>query len=185
MSGSICCAVLLDDMVPLDAIRLSACLSMVFRKLYALLLLLRKLCALLQVDHGYAGLRDVRKAPPKHDDTQQSFFLAETLKYLYLMYGSNDEISLDEWVFNTEAHPLRIVQSKAPTDVTTDNAAANAARQNVQDEVNKAPLLVDKAPVDVEQTQGLNGLNQAHADVEKAPEVLDEAPDVLDERTEQ
>ncbi|DBB13854.1 TPA: hypothetical protein ACH3X3_000846 [Trebouxia sp. C0006] len=138
-----------------------------------------------KVEHGYAGLRDVRKAPPKHDDTQQSFFLAETLKYLYLMYGSNDEISLDEWVFNTEAHPLRIVQSKAPTDVTTDNAAANAARQNVQDEVNKAPLLVDKAPVDVEQTQGLNGLNQAHADVEKAPEVLDEARDVLDERTEQ
>ncbi len=153
---------------------------MVFRKLCALLLLFRKLCALVQVEHGYAGLRDVRKAPPKHDDTQQSFFLAETLKYLYLMYGSNDEISLDEWVFNTEAHPLRIVQSKAPTDVTD-----NAARQNVQDEVNKAPLLVDKAPVDVEQTQGLNELDQAHVDVDKAPEVLDKAPDVLDERTEQ
>ncbi|KAA6418245.1 MAG: mannosyl-oligosaccharide 1 [Trebouxia sp. A1-2] len=134
-----------------------------------------------KVEHGYAGLRDVRKAPPKHDDTQQSFFLAETLKYLYLMYGNNDEISLDEWVFNTEAHPLRIVQSKAPTDVTTDNAA----RQNVQDEVNKAPLLVDKAPVNVEQTQGLNELDQAHVDVDKVPEVLNKAPDVLDERTEQ
>ena len=104
------------------------------------------------------------------------------------MYGSNDEISLDEWVFNTEAHPLRIVQSKAPTDVTTDNAA----RQNVQDEVNKAPLLVDKAPVDVEQTQGLNELDEAHVDVDKAhidvdkaPEVLDKAPEVLNERTEQ
>ena len=33
----------------------------------------------------------------------QSFFLAETLKYLYLLF------SLDEWVFNTEAHPLKIV----------------------------------------------------------------------------
>jgi len=171
--------VLLDTMVPLSAIRLSACLVMVFRKLCALSLLFRKLCALLQVEHGYAGLRDVRKAPPKHDDTQQSFFLAETLKYLYLMYGSNDEISLDEWVFNTEAHPLRIVQSKAPTHVTTDNAA----RQNVQDEVNKAPLLVDKAPV--EQTPGLNELDQAHVNVDKAPVVLDKAPDVLDERTEQ
>lgn len=135
--------------------------------------------ALLQVEHGYAGLRDVRKAPPKHDDTQQSFFLAETLKYLYLMYGSNDEISLDEWVFNTEAHPLRIVQSKAPTDVTTDNAAG----QNVQDDVNKAPLLVDKAPVDDEQIPGLNELDQAHVVVHKAPKVLDRAPDVLDERT--
>jgi len=145
----------------------------------------RKLCALLQVEHGYAGLRDVRKAPPKHDDTQQSFFLAETLKYLYLMYGSNDEMSLDEWVFNTEAHPLRIVQSKAPTDVSIDHAAANAARQNVQHEVNKAPLLVDKAPVDVEQTQGLNELEQAHVDVDKTPVVLDKAPNVLDERIEQ
>lgn len=154
---------------------------MVFRKLCALLLLFRVLCALLQVEHGYAGLRDVRKAPPKHDDTQQSFFLAETLKYLYLMYGSNDEISLDKWVFNTEAHPLRVVQSKAPTDVIT----GNASRQNAQDEVNKASLLVDKAPVDVEQTQGLNGLDQAHVDAEKAPVVLDKAPDVLDERTEQ
>ena len=33
----------------------------------------------------------------------QSLFLAETLKYLYLLF------SLDEWVFNTEAHPLKIV----------------------------------------------------------------------------
>ena len=33
----------------------------------------------------------------------QSLFLAETLKYLYLLF------SLDEWVFNTEAYPLKIV----------------------------------------------------------------------------
>ena len=39
----------------------------------------------------------------------QSFFLAETLKYLYLLFSPSSVISLDEWVFNTEAHPLRIV----------------------------------------------------------------------------
>jgi len=39
----------------------------------------------------------------------QSFFLAETLKYLYLLFSPTSVISLDEWVFNTEAHPLRIV----------------------------------------------------------------------------
>jgi mannosyl-oligosaccharide alpha-1,2-mannosidase len=39
----------------------------------------------------------------------QSFFLAETLKYLYLLFSPPSVISLDEWVFNTEAHPLRIV----------------------------------------------------------------------------
>lgn len=39
----------------------------------------------------------------------QSFFLAETLKYLYLLFSPSSVISLDEWVFNTEAHPIKIV----------------------------------------------------------------------------
>lgn len=43
------------------------------------------------------------------DDMMQSFFLAETLKYLYLLFSPSSVIPLDEWVFNTEAHPLRIV----------------------------------------------------------------------------
>ena len=45
--------------------------------------------------------------PPK-DDVQQSFFLAETLKYLYLLFSNDDLISLDNWVLNTEAHPIPI-----------------------------------------------------------------------------
>jgi mannosyl-oligosaccharide alpha-1,2-mannosidase len=40
--------------------------------------------------------------------TTQSFFLAETLKYLYLIFSDDNVISLDDWVFNTEAHPLPI-----------------------------------------------------------------------------
>jgi mannosyl-oligosaccharide alpha-1,2-mannosidase len=43
------------------------------------------------------------------DDKMQSFFLAETLKYLYLLFSPSTVIPLDEWVFNTEAHPVRIV----------------------------------------------------------------------------
>jgi mannosyl-oligosaccharide alpha-1,2-mannosidase len=39
----------------------------------------------------------------------QSFFLAETLKYLYLLFSPPSFISFEEWVFNTEAHPLKIV----------------------------------------------------------------------------
>lgn len=39
----------------------------------------------------------------------ESFFLAETLKYLYLLFADDaSELPLDEWVFNTEAHPLPI-----------------------------------------------------------------------------
>lgn len=33
--------------------------------------------------------------------------MAETLKYFYLIFCPEDVISLDEWVLNTEAHPLR------------------------------------------------------------------------------
>lgn len=62
-----------------------------------------------QVEGGYAGLRDVTTLPVQHDDKQQSFFLAETLKYLYLLFGPEDVLSLDEYVLNTEAHPLRKV----------------------------------------------------------------------------
>ncbi|GBG67509.1 hypothetical protein CBR_g643 [Chara braunii] len=58
---------------------------------------------------GYAGLRDVTIDPPEKDDTMQSFFLAETLKYLYLLFSEPTVIPLDQWVFNTEAHPLRII----------------------------------------------------------------------------
>lgn len=40
-------------------------------------------------------------------DSMESFWMAETLKYFYLMFSEPDLISLDEWVFNTEAHPLK------------------------------------------------------------------------------
>lgn len=40
-------------------------------------------------------------------DKMESFWLAETLKYFYLLYSDPDLISLDDWVLNTEAHPFR------------------------------------------------------------------------------
>eukprot|EP00795_Rhopilema_esculentum_P017835 gene17835-9540_t len=58
---------------------------------------------------GYSGIRDVTDPNVNHDDVQQSFFLAETLKYLYLLFSDDSLISLDEWVFNTEAHPLPVL----------------------------------------------------------------------------
>lgn len=39
-----------------------------------------------------------------------SYFLAETLKYLYLLFSDKDLFPLDKWVFNTEAHPLPVFQ---------------------------------------------------------------------------
>ncbi|KAK6911098.1 Glycoside hydrolase family 47 [Dillenia turbinata] len=60
-----------------------------------------------RTESGYVGLKDVNTGVK--DNMMQSFFLAETLKYLYLLFSPRSVISLDEWVFNTEAHPLRIV----------------------------------------------------------------------------
>uniref|UniRef100_A0A915LEK1 alpha-1,2-Mannosidase n=1 Tax=Meloidogyne javanica TaxID=6303 RepID=A0A915LEK1_MELJA len=57
---------------------------------------------------GYTGIRNVNSLPVDQDDVQQSFFLAETLKYLFLTFSDSNKISLDKWVFNTEAHPFPI-----------------------------------------------------------------------------
>jgi mannosyl-oligosaccharide alpha-1,2-mannosidase len=56
---------------------------------------------------GFSGIRDVTTTNVKHDDLQQSFFMAETLKYLYLLFSEDSLIPLDKYVFNTEAHPLQ------------------------------------------------------------------------------
>uniref|UniRef100_A0A1U7YN82 alpha-1,2-Mannosidase n=1 Tax=Nicotiana sylvestris TaxID=4096 RepID=A0A1U7YN82_NICSY len=60
-----------------------------------------------RIESGYVGLKDVNTGVK--DNMMQSFFLAETLKYLYLLFSPSSVISLDEWVFNTEAHPIKIV----------------------------------------------------------------------------
>ena len=47
-------------------------------------------------------------------DKMESFFLGETLKYLFLLFSNDDNlISINKWVFNTEAHPFPIVKSPA------------------------------------------------------------------------
>ncbi|XP_018322492.1 mannosyl-oligosaccharide 1,2-alpha-mannosidase IA [Agrilus planipennis] len=61
-----------------------------------------------RVPGGYSGLKNVYNEETGLDDVQQSFFLAETLKYLYLLFSDDNLISLDDWVLNTEAHPLPI-----------------------------------------------------------------------------
>ncbi|KDR80608.1 hypothetical protein GALMADRAFT_240949 [Galerina marginata CBS 339.88] len=59
---------------------------------------------------GYASLLSVETSPAPQRDDMPSYFLAETLKYLYLMFLDEDPISLDKWVFNTEAHPFPVFE---------------------------------------------------------------------------
>ena len=66
---------------------------------------------------GYAGLRDVTTDPPARDNTMQSFWLAETLKYAWLVFSPPGVLDLGEYVLNTEAHPLRVLTRPLPRAV--------------------------------------------------------------------
>ena len=61
---------------------------------------------------GYGALRNVYKPSEGVDDRMESFFLAETLKYLYLIQEEPNDRTIDLMgvVFNTEAHPLSLLQ---------------------------------------------------------------------------
>ncbi|XP_054153998.1 mannosyl-oligosaccharide 1,2-alpha-mannosidase IA-like [Oppia nitens] len=62
-----------------------------------------------RTDSGFSGIWNTNDTNSTKDDVQQSFFLAETLKYLYLIFSSDDLLPLNQWVFNTEAHPLPLI----------------------------------------------------------------------------
>lgn len=61
-----------------------------------------------ETKHAHSAIQDVTAASPKKTDKMESFWLAETLKYFYLIFSEPDLMSLDDFVLNTEAHPLRI-----------------------------------------------------------------------------
>ncbi|XP_015734192.1 endoplasmic reticulum mannosyl-oligosaccharide 1,2-alpha-mannosidase isoform X2 [Coturnix japonica] len=59
---------------------------------------------------GYTSINNVQNPiNPEPRDKMESFFLGETLKYMFLLFSDDiDLINLDKYVFNTEAHPLPI-----------------------------------------------------------------------------
>ncbi|XP_078605184.1 endoplasmic reticulum mannosyl-oligosaccharide 1,2-alpha-mannosidase-like isoform X3 [Branchiostoma floridae x Branchiostoma japonicum] len=59
---------------------------------------------------GYSSIGSVKDTKnPRFRDKMESFFLGETLKYLFLLFSDDPNLlSLDKYVFNTEAHPLPI-----------------------------------------------------------------------------
>lgn len=61
-----------------------------------------------KTEGGYAAMSNVLTG--KLTDSMESFFLAETLKYAYLLFAGNEILDLNKWVFTTEAHPLRIIE---------------------------------------------------------------------------
>ena len=59
-----------------------------------------------KTDAGYAEIKNVKTLDKS--DSMESFFLAETLKYAYLLFAPEKTLDLRRVVFNTEAHPLRV-----------------------------------------------------------------------------
>ncbi|XP_046676855.1 ER degradation-enhancing alpha-mannosidase-like protein 3 [Homalodisca vitripennis] len=77
--------------------------------------ILRALQTYARVPCGYAAVKDVRTN--HHEDRMDSFVLAETLKYLYLLFAEDSDLllNLDEFLFTTEAHllPLTLARNQA------------------------------------------------------------------------
>ena len=75
-----------------------------------------------RVECGHATVTDVAKwtsskdaaSPPSLEslgaleDEMPSFFLSETLKYLYLLFDEDNPINQGNYIFNTEAHPFPV-----------------------------------------------------------------------------
>ncbi|KAF5341440.1 hypothetical protein D9758_014743 [Tetrapyrgos nigripes] len=64
------------------------------------------------VEWRYSGINDVNNATVSRIDNTESFWFAEVLKYLYLTFDDPDHISLDKYVFNTEAQPFEAPLAK-------------------------------------------------------------------------
>ncbi len=60
-----------------------------------------------RTDSGYAALADV--IGKQKLDEMESFVLAETFKYFYLLFAQPETLEFDQIIFNTEAHPLKRV----------------------------------------------------------------------------
>ncbi len=58
-----------------------------------------------RTEAGFAALRDVRTK--EKADVMESYFLAETLKYAFLLFDEGRALDFERVIFNTEAHPFR------------------------------------------------------------------------------
>jgi len=58
-----------------------------------------------KVEGGFTSLKSV--ITKEKGDNMESFFLAETMKYFYLLFAPDEKIDWNKVIFNTEAHPIK------------------------------------------------------------------------------
>ncbi|KAI3659988.1 hypothetical protein MP638_000036, partial [Amoeboaphelidium occidentale] len=97
---------------------------------------------------GYASIKHV--VTKSSDDRMESFFLSETLKYLYLLFDSDNYFNREDVVFTTEAHILYVDKDilKLPqTVISWDTTRRRSAKERLKDQLNlKKSNLVCKKP---------------------------------------
>ncbi len=58
-----------------------------------------------RTDEAFAELKNV--ITKEKSDRMESYFMAETMKYLYLLFAPPEALDFSTVIFNTEAHPIR------------------------------------------------------------------------------
>lgn len=110
---------------------------------------------------GYAAIADVGATHQTHLDQMDSYFMAETLKYLYLLFDDASFVHSGRFVFTTEGHLLPILarytspagQLDGDTDLSRECAAERpfahdvAYRQRVDEHAGVRPVAA-LAPVE-------------------------------------
>ncbi|CAH8524279.1 unnamed protein product [Schistosoma bovis] len=104
-----------------------------------------------RVPCGFAAIKDVRTM--EHVDQFDSFVLAETFKYLYLLFAepSDIPIKVDDYIFTTEAHLLPLSLSRQRYSIknvfhTTIHNVSSVLMKTSQYDVNSSILLQQQQP---------------------------------------
>ncbi|KAG0304967.1 hypothetical protein BGZ98_004756, partial [Dissophora globulifera] len=101
---------------------------------------------------GYSSIHDIRRKDSiAFSDKMETFFLAESLKYLFLLFGPTDVFPLDKYVFNTEAHPFPIF---VPPKDLIQRARDNRARE---EEFERAALEAEARAAEMIERSGEQG----------------------------
>lgn len=61
--------------------------------------------------YGFSSISSVLQVPAIQTDSMESFVFAETFKYYYLLFSPPSLVSLDDYIFTTEAHPILAPQN--------------------------------------------------------------------------
>lgn len=110
-----------------------------------------------RVKCGFAAIQDVRIM--NHSDQMDSFVLAETFKYLYLLFTEPHQlpINLDKYLFTTEGHLLPLNLALVYTNNKTKPIASKASKMHL---VNQTSFKKDFNPINRKSTMELSKLNE-------------------------